>query len=52
MEPTRNTPETEGPRGTNRVLATREDQEDIRAAAEARKEPRVSHTEVIAELGL
>lgn len=36
----------------DRAMRALEDQEDIRAAAEARKEPRVSHAEVMAEFGL
>jgi len=38
----------------DRALEALEDQADIRAAAEARKEaePRVSHTDVMAEFGL
>lgn len=36
----------------DRAMEALEDQADIRGAVEARKEPRVSHSEVMAEFGL
>ncbi|MPV50693.1 type II toxin-antitoxin system prevent-host-death family antitoxin [Pseudactinotalea sp. HY160] len=36
----------------DRAIAALEDQADISAAAEARKESRISHAEVMAEFGL